>query len=233
MTKNVLILTTSNGVKGDTGDKTGFHWEELTTPYYRFREAGYEVTFGSVKGGRPPADPSSETPESMTDSVKKFQADDAAMTALGKSLPIDQINAGDYDAIFLPGGHGTMWDLAQTDAVGTLIGKAYDNGAIVGAVCHGPAGLVGAKTADGQPLVKGRRVNSFTDAEEEAVGQTDVVPYLLESKLRELGGLFEGNEDNFEPYVVADGRLVTGQNPPSSQGVADQMINIMAQRKAA
>ncbi len=232
MTKRALIILTSHDEKGDTGQPTGFYWEELATPYWQLRDAGYEIDIASVKGGKPPADPGSAGEEGRPDSVQRFMDDGSAMGSLSNSIKADDLKAEGYHAVFLPGGHGTMWDMAQSDAVAKAVAAAYENGAVVGAVCHGPAGLLGARLSDGSPLVSGKRVNGFTDAEEEAAGLTDVVPYLLESKLRELGGAFEGNAENFQPHAVRDGRLVTGQNPRSSERVGTLMLEALVEEAA-
>jgi putative intracellular protease/amidase len=230
MTETILILTTSHGDLGDTGRKTGFYWEELALPYWAFRDAGYAVAFASPKGGMPPADPGSAKAEGRVVLVQRFLDDAGAMAALAAGIPVDQIQVADYTAVFLPGGHGTMWDMAQTPGVGRLVGRMYESGAIVGAVCHGPAGLMEARLADGTPIVQGRRVNSFTNAEEVAAGLDRIVPYLMETRLRGLGALFEGNAANFTPYAVRDGNLITGQNPASSAGVADLMLQALSEK---
>jgi putative intracellular protease/amidase len=224
MNKRVLIILTSHGELGDTGKPTGFHWEEMTTPYWRLRDAGYAVGFASPQGGEPPADPKSAAEDGRPESVQRFMDDAEAMQALKSSRKVAEVNSADYAAIYLPGGHGTMWDLAQTNAVGGLVARSYEEGAVIGAICHGPAGLVGATLSSGKPLVQGKRVNSFTDAEERKVGLDEVVPYLLESRLRSLGAEFEGNEEPFGPHVVRDGRLVTGQNPASAEKLAEELI---------
>ena len=224
MTKKAMILLTSADRMGPGGKPTGFYWEELATPYWTFIDAGFDVEIVSVQGGEPPADPGSTDPENRPVAVQRFMDDAAAMARLHNTRAVADVAADEVDVLFLPGGHGTMWDLAQTAAVGKAVAAAYEAGAVVGAVCHGPAGLVGAVLSDGKPLVDGKRVNSFTDAEERAVGLTDTVPFLLESRLRELGGKFESNPALFNAHAVRDGRLVTGQNPRSSQQVADLML---------
>ncbi|MGL5010783.1 MAG: type 1 glutamine amidotransferase domain-containing protein, partial [Paracoccaceae bacterium] len=161
MTKPILILTTSHGQMGDTGRATGFYWEELAVPYWAFRDAGFAVAFASPKGGMPPADAGSVKDEGP---VRRFLDDAGAMADLAASQPAATVNPADYAAVFLPGGHGTMWDMAQTPAVGAVVGRIFDAGGVVGAVCHGPAGLLEARLADGTPIVAGRRVNSFTEA---------------------------------------------------------------------
>ena len=219
-----LILMTSHNTLGETGKPTGFHWVEMATPYYALRKAGYEVTLASVVGGRPPSDPSSAAVEDRPADVARFLSDTHAMEALEMTTPFSDLDATDYDIVYVPGGHGTMWDLAQTEAVGKLIATAWENGAVVGSVCHGPAALTECYLSDGTPLVQGKRVNSFTDAEERKAGLEDVVPYLLESRLRERGAVFEGNDEPFGPHVARDERLVTGQNPASVPDLADALI---------
>jgi putative intracellular protease/amidase len=229
MTDTILILTTSHDDLGDTGRKTGFYWEELALPYWAFRDAGYAVAFASPKGGVPPVDPGSAKVEGRPAVVQRFLDDAGAMAALAASIPVDAVTH-DCVAVYLPGGHGTMWDMAQTPGVGRLVGAAFEAGAVVGAVCHGPAGLLEARLADGTPIVAGKRVNGFTDAEEVAAGLDKVVPYLLETRLRGLGGIFERNAENFKPHAVRDGNLVTGQNPASSAQVAALMLQALAER---
>jgi putative intracellular protease/amidase len=230
MSNKALILVTSHEKLGDTGNDTGFYWEELAAPYWAFRDAGLDVEFASVKGGKPPADPKSAAADRKTEAVDQFLADDASMKALENSKKASEVDPGTYELVFLPGGHGTMWDFAQTDAVGKVVAEAYESGAVVGAVCHGPSGLLNAQLSSGDPLVKDKRVNSFTDSEEEAVGLTGVVPYLLETELRNKGARFEKGE-NFKPYAVRDERLVTGQNPSSSEKVAELLIEAFRDEK--
>lgn len=213
--RKALIVVTSQDRVGETDRKTGFYYDEMATPYWALVDAGFSVEIASIKGGAAPYDPGSmRTDSSRPVAVARFLADKAAVSKIESTLKIDDVNPLAYEIVFLPGGHGTMWDFAQSDALGQLVGAAYDHGAVIGAVCHGPAGLIGAKRSDGRPLVEGLRVNSFTDAEEEAVGLATIVPYLLQTKLCELGAKFEA-ASNFEPKVVRDGRLVTGQNPNS------------------
>ena len=225
MSPKALILTTSAGKMGDAGKPTGFYWEELAGPYLALVDAGIEVHFANVAGGMPPADPTSAKPENRSSAVARFMGDTAAMAALNASRALTDIKAEDYVAIYLPGGHGTMWDLAQTPAVGVLVAQAFERGAVVASVCHGAAGLVNATLASGAPLVKGRRINSFTDAEEQAAGLATTVPYLLETALRKKGALFESNADNFHSYAVQDGNLITGQNPGSTDAVTKLMMH--------
>ena len=226
MTDRALILLTSHAELGDTGKPTGFHWEELAAPYYALVDAGLEVDIASVAGGEPPADPASAEGDAVTDAVRRFRDDDAAMKALKNSAAVETVRADAYRVVFLPGGHGTMWDLPATPAVGELVAAAFDAGAVVGAVCHGPAGLTGATLASGRPLVEGRRVAGFTDAEERAVGLEGVVPFPLETRLRELGAEFVGGDD-FAVNALRDGRLVTGQNPASSAKVGELLVEAL------
>jgi putative intracellular protease/amidase len=231
-TNRILFVVTSHDRLADTGKPTGFHWEELTTPYYSFQEQGYEVSFASPAGGKPPYDPGSlkDDESERPESVRKFLADDAAKERLANSRSLDTVSMDDFAAVYLPGGHGTMWDLPNNRALGRLLKQADTQAKPIGAVCHGPAGFVGAEAADGEPLVKGREVNSFTDEEEQAVGLDAVVPFLLESKLRELGANFR-KAGKFEACVVTDGNLVTGQNPMSCGQVAEKMLEELARRR--
>ncbi|TJZ94106.1 type 1 glutamine amidotransferase domain-containing protein [Paracoccus gahaiensis] len=218
-----LIILTSHDRLGDTGTPTGFYWEELAAPYWILSDAGWQVELASVQGGNPPADPSSATDETMTDEVRRFMADDAAMNRLAHTEKLDEIDVSGCDIVYLPGGHGTMWDLPESQALGQLLATAWDKGAVIGAVCHGPAGLLSARLPSGKPLVDGRRVAGFTNSEEEAAGLTDTVPFLLEDQLKAQGARHEKGPD-WQPFALADGRLVTGQNPASSAEVARLML---------
>jgi len=233
MTK-VLIVLTSHTRLGDTGKPTGFYFEELAAPYWAFTDAGHDVMIASVAGGPAAHDPASLKADiaERPAPVQRFLDDPTAMAKLAATQQVADVEPSAYDAVFLPGGHGTMWDLPGSDALARIVGTLFDAGKVVGAVCHGPAGLVSATRADGRPLVEGRRVNGFTDAEEEAVGLTAAMPFLLESRLRELGGHFEGGP-NFKPYAVRDGNLVTGQNPASSALVAGHVLDALAQAGTA
>lgn len=233
MTK-VLFVLTSHTQLGDTGEATGFYYEELAAPFWTLKDAGFDITLASIAGGPVAHDPKSlsASAEDRDPAVQRFLADESAMMQLQTTQAIDEITPEAYDAIFLPGGHGTVWDFPTSEALSTAVSTIYNSNGIVGAVCHGPAGLVNAKKADGTPLVQGMRVNGFTDAEEAAVGLTDVVPFLLESKFRELGAHFVAG-GNFTPYAVRDDRLITGQNPMSSQNVADMVVEALSEHSAA
>jgi putative intracellular protease/amidase len=224
MSKRVLIIVTSHAALGSTGQKTGFWLEELATPYNAFVRAGALVDIASPLGGRPPADPKSDAGDSAE--VKAFRADAQAQAKLADTLVLADV-AEIYDAYFVAGGHGVMWDLVEQPPLARLLGHAFDAGKVVAAVCHGPAALVGVRLASGAPLVAGRLVNGFSDEEETAVGLADVVPFRLESKLRELGGKYQRGP-MWGSYVVADGTLVTGQNPASSGAVAQATLQILA-----
>jgi putative intracellular protease/amidase len=218
--KKILIVVTSHDQLGATGQKTGFWLEELATPYFVFRDAGAAVDLASPKGGPAPYDPKSLDREgSRPASVERFLADREALAKVEATLPLGGVDAGAYDAVFLAGGHGTMWDLPRSERLAEILGSMFDRGAAVAAVCHGPAGLVAARAKDGRPIVAGRKVTAFTNAEEEAVKLTSVVPFLLETRLGELGGAFVGG-DMWKPHAVRDGNLITGQNPASSERVA-------------
>lgn len=226
--QNILMILTSNSTMGKDGHPTGFWFEELAEPYYTFIDNGVPVTLASIEGGPAPVDPRSLKPRGENEkSVERFLADDVATNALATTIPVSKIDASDWDAIFLPGGHGTVWDLPDSEPLGTLLGRAWAEGKVIAAVCHGPAGLVNAKDETGRPLVEGRRVTGFTDSEEHAVGLAEVVPFLLETRLRELGGRYESVAD-FQPFAIADGRLVTGQNPASSALTARLTLEALA-----
>jgi putative intracellular protease/amidase len=228
--RKVLIVTTSHAQLGKTGGRTGVWLEELAAPYYALREAGAEVTVASIKGGEIPFDPRSTGEEQsdlpVPETARRFLDDADAMAAAKDSRSIDEVDAASFDAIYLPGGHGAMWDMPENATLARVVGSLFDAGKIVSAVCHGPAGLVSAKRRDGRPLVDGKRVNSFTNSEEKAVGLDGVVPFLLETRLRELGGRFEGGP-NWQPFAVRDGNLITGQNPMSSELVARRVIEAL------
>jgi putative intracellular protease/amidase len=230
--KRILMVTTSHATLGDTGEATGVWLEELTTPYHAFVDAGARVAIASIRGGGIPIDPRSRG-EAGGDRgpVERFMADAGAMDWLAHSLPVAEVRVDDYDAVFLPGGHGTMWDLPRSEVLASLLGTAWDAGKVVAAVCHGPAGLLNARDAAGRLLVDGRRVTGFTDSEEAAVGLAATVPFLLEARLRELGGRFESGPD-FQPHALADGRLVTGQNPASSARTARLVMQQIEQQAA-
>jgi putative intracellular protease/amidase len=220
-TLKVLIVLTSHAQMGDTGEPTGFWLEEFTTPYYAFVDAGADVDLASIRGGKAPVDPRSLEGEAISSpSVQRYLKSEQLKHALETTAPLEQMATGRYDIVFLPGGHGTMWDLPQSEPLARLVAATLERGDVVAAVCHGPAGLVSARSANGKPVVEGRRVAGFTNGEERAAGLTDVVPFLLESRLRELGGRYESGPD-FQPFAVADGKLVTGQNPMSSARVAE------------
>lgn len=224
--KKALMIITSHSELGNTGRKTGFYYEELATPFWILSDAGYEVEISSIKGGKAVADPGSvQSSDDLPESVKKFLADDYCLDKIENSICISSVLPEDYSVVFLAGGHGTMWDFSQSEDLANLITQSYESGAVIGSVCHGAAGLLNAKTHDGDPLVKNKRVNSFTASEEVAVGLDKVVPFILETEFKKLGAKYECAE-NFKPYVVIDGRLVTGQNPASSGLVADAVVMV-------
>lgn len=220
----VLMIVTSHARLGLSGHKTGFWLEELAAPYYALREAGCTIDLASPLGGRPPADPKSESSEAPV--VRRFLEDPEAVAKLDATRTLDA-PSGDYDAYFVVGGHGVMWDLAESDVLATLLGSAHDAGRVVGAVCHGPAGLVRARDRSGASIVAGKRVAGFSNEEEEAMGLTGVVPFALETRLRDLGGLYEKGP-KWSSFAVRDGKLVTGQNPQSSVAVAKLVVDALA-----
>ena len=218
--KKVLMIVTSHARLGESGKPTGFWLEELATPYGVFRDAGLQVEIASPAGGRPPADPASE--KSEEEAVRRFRDDREAMAKLEATKKLADVTES-YDAYFVVGGHGVMWDLAASPELAALLGRAHDAGKVVAAVCHGPAALVGVRDARGEPIVRGRRVAGFSNEEEDAVGLTGVVPFPLETRLRELGGTYERGP-KWAPFAVRDGNLVTGQNPQSSAAVARETL---------
>lgn len=219
----ILMILTSHDQLGDTGEKTGFWLEEFAAPYYVFLDAGAEIVLASPKGGQPPLDPKSDAPDAQTDATRRFRADAAATAALAATHKLSEIDVAGYDAVFYPGGHGPLWDLANDAHSIALIEAALAADKPVGLVCHAPAALKNVHAADGSPLVKGRKVAGFTNGEEAAVGLTDVVPFLVEDMLKANGGAYSKGPD-FAPYVVQDGMLITGQNPASSEDAAKAVL---------
>ena len=218
----ILMVLTSHDQLGNTGKKTGFWLEEFAAPYYAFKDAGADVTLVSPKGGQPPLDPKSDEPDAQTEATARFKADPAAQAALahtGKLSDVVDTAAEKFDAVFYPGGHGPLWDLAEDPASIRLIEKMAAAGKTVSAVCHAPGALRHVKGADGMPLVKGRNVTGFANSEEEAVQLTDIVPFLVQDMLVKNGGHYSQGAD-WQPYVVTDGKLITGQNPASSAPAA-------------
>ncbi len=225
-TIKILMILTSQTTMGDDPRPTGVWFEELSSPYYAFVDAGAEVDLASIAGGQIPIDPHSlQGGENLT-SVTRFQKDNAAMAKLNNSYKLDSVSASSYSAVVLPGGHGTMWDLPNSQHLSELLSTAWTEGKVVAAVCHGPAGLVNVKDVNGQPLVAGRRVSAFTNSEEEAAGLTQKMPFLLETRIRELGAKYERGPD-FQPFAIRDGNLVTGQNPASSDRVAELVLDAL------
>lgn len=220
---NILIVLTSHDQLGNTGRKTGFWLEELAAPYYVFKEAGARLTLASPKGGQPPLDPKSNDPAFQTDATRRFEADAEAKAALANTRPLDSISPEDFDAVFYPGGHGPLWDLAEDRSSVALIENTLNSGKPVALVCHAPGVLRHAKNPDGSPLVQGKKVTGFTNSEEAAVGLTDVVPFLVEDELVSKGGQYLKVAD-WQPYAIRDGLLITGQNPASSAAAAQALV---------
>ena len=220
----ILFVLTSHDELGNTGEKTGFWIEEFAAPYYYLVDNGVEVTLASPKGGQPPIDPTSDRPENQTEATKRFKADAELQEKLSKTHVLADIKSEDYDAVFYPGGHGPLWDLAESKDSAALIEDFYNNGKPVSFVCHAPAALKKVKNTDGEPLVKGKKVTGFTNTEEELVKLTDVVPFLVEDMLKENGGIYSKKGD-FETYAIEDGLLITGQNPASSEKVAELLYD--------
>ncbi|CDY78453.1 ThiJ/PfpI family protein [Caballeronia glathei] len=222
---NILMVMTSHDKLGNTGEKTGFWLEEFAAPYYTFLDSGINVTVSSPNGGQPPIDPKSDTPEGKTELTERFKSDPAAQKVLAHTVKLAGVKADDYDAVFYPGGHGPLWDLAEDARSISLIENFYNAGKPVAAVCHAPGVLRHVKV-NGEPLVKGKRVTGFTNTEEEAVHLTNVVPFLVEDELKRLGGRFE-KVDDWQSFSIIDGRLITGQNPASSTAVAQDLLKVL------
>ena len=226
MSKRILMVLTSHDRLGNTGKKTGFWLEELAAPYYACLDAGAEITLASPQGGQPPLDPASDAEDSQTDATRRFKQDDAANAKLANTQRLSEIKADDFDAIFYPGGHGPLWDLVDNPDSIRLIETFWAQHKPVAAVCHAPIVLLNARDESGEPLVKGREVTGFTNGEEDAVGLTEIVPELVEDALIGCGGGYS-KADDFTPYTRQDGRLITGQNPPSSEPVAKVLLEAL------
>jgi putative intracellular protease/amidase len=224
----ILMVLTSHDKLGDTGKKTGFWLEEFAAPYYVFKDAGAEITLASPKGGQPPIDPTSDKEDAQTEDTRRFKADAEAQSHLGSTLKLADLTADGFDAIFYPGGHGPLWDLAEDKDSKRLIEAFAAADRPVGAVCHAPAVFRNTLTADGKPLVSGRHVTGFTNTEEEAAGLTKVVPFLVEDMLKAKGGNYEKGVD-WASFVLRDGKLVTGQNPASSAKAAKAILALIEQ----
>lgn len=219
----ILMVLTSHDKLGDTGLKTGFWLEEFASPFYAFKDKGYEITLASPAGGQPPLDPTSNGPDYQTPATERFHQDVEAQALLADTRVLSTIDDADYDAIFYPGGHGPLWDLAEDKNSIGLIEQFYACGKPVGLVCHAPGALRHTKNTDGKPLVNGKKVTGFTNTEEDAVQLTDIVPFLVEDMLQENGGLYAKGDD-WTSFIQVDGHLITGQNPASSEAVAEAII---------
>jgi putative intracellular protease/amidase len=223
VTMKVLIVLTSHDQLGNTGRKTGFWLEELAAPYYAFKDAGAEIVLASPKGGQPPLDPKSNEPAFQTDETRRFEADAQATAQLAQTVRLDSVSQADFDAVFYPGGHGPLWDLAEDRHSVALIESFLAAGKPVALVCHAPGALRHVKTPQGRPLVEGKQVTGFSNTEEAGVELTEVVPFLVEDELKAKGGIYTRGPD-WAPYVVSDGLLITGQNPASSASTAERLL---------
>ena len=223
----ILVVLTSHDQLGNTGEKTGFWLEELAAPYYAFIDAGAQLTLASPKGGQPPLDPKSNLPDFQTDATRRFEADSVATQALASTVKLSAVAGADFDAVFYPGGHGPLWDLAEDANSIALIESTIAAGKPVGAVCHAPGVLRHVKASDGKPLVAGKAVTGFSNSEEAAVGLTDVVPFLVEDMLKAHGARYSKTAD-WQAHVETDGLLVTGQNPGSSEATAHALLKLLA-----
>ena len=225
----ILMVLTSHDKLGETGKKTGFWLEEFAAPYYVFRDAGATVTLASPKGGQPPLDPKSDEPGAQTEATRRFKSDEEAKQALAHTRILSSMDADTFDAVFYPGGHGPLWDLAEDRASIAMLEETYAAGKPVALVCHAPGALRHVTTADGAPLVKGKRVTGFSNAEEEASQLTHVVPFLLEDELARLGAHYRKGP-NWGSFVQVDGNLITGQNPASSAAAAGEVMRMLTRK---
>lgn len=223
----ILMILTSHDQLGNTGKKTGFWLEEFVAPYYVFKDAGAQITVASPNGGQPPLDPNSDEPAAQTDATRRFKDDPASQAVLANTQKLKDISAADFDAVFYPGGHGPLWDLAEDATSIALIEAMLAAGKPVAAVCHAPGVLRGVKSPDGKPLVQGKEVTGFANSEEDAVELTEVVPFLVEDMLKENGGKYS-KADDWQPYVISDGLLITGQNPASSEPAAAALLKMLS-----
>ncbi len=224
---NILMVLTSHDQLGDTGQKTGVWLEEFAAPYYIFKDAGATIVLASPKGGQPPLDPKSHQAGSETEAIKRFNADPEARQAFANTVLLSSVSHEEFEGLFYPGGHGPLWDLAEDQDCITMIQSTYAAGKPLGAVCHGPAAFRHTKRHDGKPLVEGKKVTGFTNAEEEAVGLQDVVPFSIEDTFKACGAIYSKGPD-WASYVVTDGHLVTGQNPASSEEAARALLELVA-----
>jgi putative intracellular protease/amidase len=224
---HILMVLTSHDKLGNTSQNTGFWLEEFAAPYYVFKDAGMEITLVSPLGGKPPLDPKSDEPASQTDATRRFKADVATQAVLAATLKLADVDAADFDAVFYPGGHGPLWDLAKDTSSIALVETMLAAGKPVAAVCHAPGVLRHAKAADGTPVVQGKVVTGFANSEERAVGLTEVVPFLVEDMLKDSGARYSKLAD-WQPYVVTNGQLITGQNPASSEPAARALLKKLA-----
>lgn len=224
----VLIVVTSHSDLGDTGEKTGFWIEEFASPYYVLADAGVELTIASPKGGQPPVDPKSESADAQTPSTKRFYSDYELIDKVAHTIKLNEVHEDEYNAVFYPGGHGPLWDLANDVISVSLIESFYKHNKPIAFVCHAPAALIKTTAPDGEPLVKGKEVTGFSNSEEEVVKLTSVVPFLLEDELTKLGGHYSKGAD-WSVYVKKDGLLITGQNPASSEATAKALLEVLQQ----
>tara|TARA_R110000868_G_C10943380_1_gene767270 strand:+ start:2077 stop:2859 length:783 start_codon:yes stop_codon:yes gene_type:complete len=223
---NILFVLTSHDKLGDTGKKTGFWVEEFANPYYTLLDKGATITLATPKGGKAPIDPSSDTPNTSTEATERFKKDEAAQQKINSTVVLSEIKPDDYDAVFYPGGHGPLWDLAEDKISIHLIETFNKQQKPIAFVCHAPAALKAVKNEDGTPIVKGKKVTGFSNTEEEAVQLTNVVPFLVEDMLKENGGIYSRGDD-WSAYAIQDGNLITGQNPASSELVANKLLEIL------
>jgi len=226
----ILMVLTSHSELGNTGKKTGFWVEEFAAPYYALKDAGASITIASPKGGQPPIDPTSTEPANQTEATHRFDKDAALKALLAHTTKISEVSANDFDAVFYPGGHGPLWDLTNDKDSIELIENFWRDKKPVAAVCHAPSVLLHVMDEENIPLLKNKKITGFTNTEEEAVGLTKIVPFLLEDELKSKGGIYSKKED-WASHVVSDGLLITGQNPASSKEAAEKLLQLLKEKK--
>jgi putative intracellular protease/amidase len=225
--KKILFVTTSHDKMGETSASTGVWLEELAGPYYVFKDAGAAITIASPKGGSVPLEPKSQSILLITSSGKRFLKDEEAMDSLSQSVTLEEVSEDNFDLVFLPGGHGAMWDLADNKILKSLLEAFNKSNKPIGSVCHGVVALLSLQNENGELLIKGKQITAFSDIEEEYAGLAKTVPFLLEARLTLLGALYSKGE-SYLSHIVTDGNLITGQNPASSLAVA-RKISVLIQ----
>lgn len=223
---NILMILTSHDQLGHTGHKTGFWLEEFTAPYYVFKDAGANITLSSPKGGQPPLDPKSNEADFQTETTRRFEQDLVSKAQLAQTKKLSEINVAEFDAVFFPGGHGPLWDLVNDQHAIAVIEQVIADQKPLGVVCHASAVVKNVKTPEGQPFAQGKKITGFSNSEEEAVQLADIVPFLIEDEFKAQGAHYVKGTD-WQSFVVKDGLFISGQNPASSEAVAQELLKLL------